>query len=153
MPEQRIIYFIERSLRNPSPNKISFPSLYSPPTNKYPLKPPTTGNTQYRIQVVAIASGNSPSNTSFHKEGKLHNNREKCEKELSSSSLEKQSIFHLKSKEDKLCTALGENKKTCRSKIYKVRQSAKESGLDNNTRWKYGLKHSHGQHEPVSRHR
>lgn len=103
--------------------------------------------------MVAMASGNSLSNTSFHKEGKLHNNTEKCEKEISSSSLEKQSIFHLKSKEDKLCTALGEGKKPCRSKIYKIWQSAKESGLDNNTRWKYYLKHSHGQYEPVSRHR
>lgn len=66
--------------------------------------------------MVAIASGNSPSNTSFHKEGKLHNNIEKCEKEISSSSLEKQSIFHLKSKEDKLCTAFGESKKPAGAK-------------------------------------
>lgn len=66
--------------------------------------------------MVAIASGNSPSNTSFHKEGKLYNNTEKCEKEISSSSLEKQSVFHLKSKEDKLCTALGESKKPAGAK-------------------------------------
>lgn len=32
--------------------------------------------------MVAIASGNSTSNTFFHKEWKLHNNVEKCEKNI-----------------------------------------------------------------------
>lgn len=60
--------------------------------------------------MAAIASGSSWGRTFFHKEGKSHSNTEKYEKEISSNSLEKWSIFHLKSKGDEIGTISRESK-------------------------------------------
>lgn len=64
---------------------------------------------------------------------------------------DKTNYFPLKKQGGQNKHSLKRKEKTWKSKICKIWQSAKESWVDSKTRWKYYLKHSYGQGEPVSR--